>query len=63
MPTAFRDALVLHYEIPKWDGDMGPRNVYLPLTAAMARRKAELLDAGLPVPEAGTGGTTRCFWA
>jgi LmbE family N-acetylglucosaminyl deacetylase len=23
-PTVWRDALVLHYEIPKWDGDLGP---------------------------------------
>jgi LmbE family N-acetylglucosaminyl deacetylase len=47
-PTAFRDALVLHYEIPKWDGDLGRRNLYLPLSEATARRKVELLNTCFP---------------
>lgn len=39
--TAFRDHLVLHYEIPKWDGDLGAGrpNVLLPLTAAQLDAK------------------------
>jgi LmbE family N-acetylglucosaminyl deacetylase len=45
---AFRDQLVLHYEIPKWDGDLGRPNVYLPLPEDLARRKVELLNAGFP---------------
>lgn len=48
VPTAFRDALVLHYEIPKWDGDLGQPNVYLPLDDSTARRKVELLHACFP---------------
>jgi LmbE family N-acetylglucosaminyl deacetylase len=48
VPTAFRDAPVLHYEIPKWDGDLARRNVYLPLSAERARRKVELLHASFP---------------
>jgi LmbE family N-acetylglucosaminyl deacetylase len=47
-PTVFRDQLVLHYEIPKWDGDLARRNVYLPLTDEVARRKVELLHASFP---------------
>lgn len=46
--TAFRDALVLRYEIPKWDGDLGRPNLYLPLDEATARRKVELLHACYP---------------
>jgi LmbE family N-acetylglucosaminyl deacetylase len=46
--TVFRDHLVLEYEIPKWDGDLGRPNVYLPLTAAAMERKAELLRACFP---------------
>lgn len=46
--TVFRDHLVLEYEIPKWDGDLGRPNVYLPLSAAMLERKVELLRAGFP---------------
>lgn len=41
--TVFRDHLVLEYEIPKWDGDLGRPNVYLPLPAAIMERKVELL--------------------
>jgi LmbE family N-acetylglucosaminyl deacetylase len=48
VPTSFRDTLVLQYEIPKWDGDFGRRNVYLPLTDEQARRKAQLLHASFP---------------
>ncbi|MEH1013944.1 PIG-L family deacetylase [Micromonospora sp. CPCC 206060] len=48
VPTAFRSGTVLHYEIPKWDGDLGRRNVYLPLTEAQARRKVELLHKHFP---------------
>jgi LmbE family N-acetylglucosaminyl deacetylase len=43
--TAFRDHLVLHYEIPKWDGDLGAGRpqTYWPLTAELVHRKYELL--------------------
>lgn len=46
--TAFRDHLVLEYEIPKWDGDMGRPNVYLPLSAETVGRKVDLLRASFP---------------
>lgn len=46
--TAFRDALVLHYEIPKWDGDLARPNLYLPLDEPTARRKVELLHTCFP---------------
>jgi LmbE family N-acetylglucosaminyl deacetylase len=39
----FRDHLILEYEIPKWDGDLGRPNVYVPLTAEVLERKIELL--------------------
>jgi LmbE family N-acetylglucosaminyl deacetylase len=48
VPTAFRDSLVLHYEIPKWDGDLGRPVLYLPLDEPTARRKVELLNASFP---------------
>jgi LmbE family N-acetylglucosaminyl deacetylase len=41
----FRDHLILEYEIPKWDGDLGRPNVYVPLTATVLERKIELLHA------------------
>lgn len=47
-PTVYRDQLVLQYEIPKWDGDLGRPNVYFPLSEPVARRKVELLHACFP---------------
>lgn len=43
--NVFRDHLVLEYEIPKWDGDLGQPNAYVPLTARCLERKISLLDA------------------
>jgi LmbE family N-acetylglucosaminyl deacetylase len=43
-PTVWRDALVLHYEIPKWDGDLGRSNCYVPISAELGRRKVSLLN-------------------
>ncbi len=51
-PTVFRDQLVLHYEIPKWDGDLARRNLYLPLPDDVARRKVELLHESFPSQKA-----------
>ena len=41
--NTFRDHLVLEYEIPKWDGDLGQPNVYVPITESVLERKMELL--------------------
>ena len=43
--NSFRDHLILEYEIPKWDGDTGQPNLYVPADAAILERKAELLLA------------------
>jgi LmbE family N-acetylglucosaminyl deacetylase len=48
VPTVFRDALTLAYEIPKWDGDLGRPSMYFPLSAGTARRKVELLHKCFP---------------
>jgi LmbE family N-acetylglucosaminyl deacetylase len=41
--NAFRDHLILEYEIPKWDGDLGRPNCYVPLEAEVLDRKITLL--------------------
>lgn len=46
--TVWRDAVILHYEIPKWDGDNRSPNVYVPLSEDDARRKVELLSTCFP---------------
>lgn len=37
--NTFRDHLILEYEIPKYDGDLGTPNVYVGLDEAVAREK------------------------
>jgi LmbE family N-acetylglucosaminyl deacetylase len=42
--NTFRDQLILEYEIPKWDGDLGQPNFYAPLSEAVLARKIALLN-------------------
>lgn len=41
--NTFRNQLILEYEIPKWDGDLGQPNLYVPVSQATARRKTRSL--------------------
>ena len=43
--NTWRDDLILEYEIPKYDGDLGRPNVYVPLSAAQVHRKVASLMA------------------
>jgi len=42
--NTFRDHCILEYEIPKWDGDMGQPNLYVPVSVGALRRKVDLLN-------------------
>jgi LmbE family N-acetylglucosaminyl deacetylase len=42
--NTFRDHTILEYEIPKWDGDLGQPNVYLPASKALIERKTAFLQ-------------------
>ena len=43
--NTFRDTLIVEYEIPKWDGDMGAPNVFVPVSEDLAARKiAHLME-------------------
>jgi LmbE family N-acetylglucosaminyl deacetylase len=42
--NTFRNHLILEYEIPKYDGDLGTPNVFVSLQESVCKRKAELLD-------------------
>jgi LmbE family N-acetylglucosaminyl deacetylase len=42
--NTFRDHLILEYEIPKWDGDIGRPNLYVPISARLLQRKLDLLN-------------------
>ena len=42
--NTFRNHAVLEYEVPKWDGDLGQPNAYMPITEAALTRKIALLE-------------------
>ncbi len=46
--TVWRDALILHYEIPKWDGDLGRVTHYVALDSATVKQKISLLNRCFP---------------
>jgi LmbE family N-acetylglucosaminyl deacetylase len=41
--NTFRNHLILEFEIPKYDGDLGSPNVFVPLEGSVVDRKIELL--------------------
>jgi LmbE family N-acetylglucosaminyl deacetylase len=46
--NTFRSHLILEYEIPKVDGDLGVPNFFVPLSAEVAEEKADLLLRHFP---------------
>ena len=46
--NTFRNHLILEYEIPKVDGDLGRPNVFVPLTEAVVEEKLALLERHFP---------------
>ena len=61
--NTFRDHAVLEYEIPKFDGDLGVPNVYVPLTRAELRRKCDILVECFPSQRARSWFTRDTFEA
>jgi LmbE family N-acetylglucosaminyl deacetylase len=41
--NSFRDHLILEYEVPKYDGDMGRPNVFVPLNTEVSKKKVNYL--------------------
>jgi LmbE family N-acetylglucosaminyl deacetylase len=46
--NTFRNHLVIEYEIPKFDGDFGRPNLYVPLTAQAVEQKSSILLSSFP---------------
>jgi LmbE family N-acetylglucosaminyl deacetylase len=46
--NTFRDHFILEYEIPKYDGDLGQPNVFVPLSASVRARKIRHLMSAFP---------------
>ena len=43
--NTFRDHLILEYEIPKFDGDLGSPNLFVPVDKRIYERKVRILEA------------------
>ena len=62
--NTFRDHLILEYEIPKYDGDLGRPNVFVPARRATSSREARRCCATTSRASAtSTGSTARLFEA
>ena len=48
--NTFRDHLILEYEIPKYDGDLGQPNLFVPLQAEECQKKVQLHYGCLSIP-------------
>jgi len=46
--NTFRNHLILEYEIPKYDGDAGQPNFFIPLSKTICQKKLKLLRQGFP---------------
>jgi LmbE family N-acetylglucosaminyl deacetylase len=46
--SLFRNALILEYEIPKWDGDLGRPNVFVPIDEGALAEKRALICTHFP---------------
>jgi len=61
--NTFRDHFVLEYEIPKYDGDLGNPNFFVPLTRAQLRRKTEAIGMHFPSQRGRTWFSEETFLA
>ena len=49
--NTFRDHLILEYEIPKYDGDLGAPNVFVPLDSTLVEEKLRMVREAFPSQE------------
>lgn len=61
--NTFRDHLVVEYEIPKYEGDLGQPNLFVPLTAGTAKTKVDLLMRHFPSQLSRSWFTPETFFA
>jgi LmbE family N-acetylglucosaminyl deacetylase len=61
--NTFRDHVILEYEIPKYEGDLGHPNLFVPLAPHLCERKVELLRKCFPSQAGRAWFTDDTFWA
>lgn len=62
-PTVFRDHLLLHYEIIKWEADLPQPQLYVPLSEEIATAKAAAITTPYPSQQAKDWFSARTFLA
>jgi LmbE family N-acetylglucosaminyl deacetylase len=61
--NTFRDHLILEYEIPKYDGDIGRPNAYVCLTREQCEQKVTTIVEGFPTQSDKYWLNNETFWA
>jgi LmbE family N-acetylglucosaminyl deacetylase len=60
---AFRDHLILEYEIPKYEGDLGWPNFFVPLDEPTCRLKVQTIVKSFPTQHAKKWFSEDTYWA
>ena len=61
--NTYRNHPILEYEIPKWDGDMGQPNTFIPLTREQGLQKIRLLQEVYNTQQTKNWFTDDLFWS
>jgi LmbE family N-acetylglucosaminyl deacetylase len=61
--NTYRDHLILEYEIPKYDGDLGGPNFFVHLSEDLCRRKIQYLFDAFPSQHDNQWFTENTFWS
>jgi LmbE family N-acetylglucosaminyl deacetylase len=61
--NTFRKHQILEYEIPKYDGDLGQPNVFVPLTQSLCEKKVKCLMDGFSTQRSRQWFTEDAFYA
>jgi len=61
--NTFRDHLILEYEIPKWDGDIGNPNFFIPLNRSTGTQKIQYLQQAYRSQQDKSWFSDDLFWS
>jgi LmbE family N-acetylglucosaminyl deacetylase len=61
--NTFRNNLILEYEIPKWDGDFGTPNAFMPLTKEIGKQKLAYLQQAYTSQHSKAWFSDDLFWS
>lgn len=61
--NTFREHMILEYEIPKYEGDLGSPNVFMPLSEQTCEQKVEAILSSFPTQREKSWFTSDTFWS